>query len=375
MFGRAISSLERKSALRIAIPRFIPKSSARNVPSRIIQRLNSNQPCRRGFPRAPQQPKRESKVKHTRWDPSQIQHARPLFNNDRFTHALRHKNTKYLAILIVGGSIVFYCTHIEEVPVSGRKRFMCFSEESAETEGLVLYQNIMRAAHRQGALVSQWDDRTRMVRRVMDRLITGGNLKHVDFEIHVLESPEMNAFVLPGGKVFVYSGMLNVTRTDDALAAILGHEIAHNLARHSAEQMSRGILIFPLRWALIFLDATGYTGGLGRILGDVGLSFGFMMPASRVQESEADYIGLMLMAKSCYNPEAAVRVWQKIDQSHKDSKQNLPEWTSTHPSDANRIKKLIEWLPKAEEQKVEAGCTFAAQYQQDFQQVLKSMWH
>jgi len=176
--------------------------------------------------------------------------------------------------------------------------------------------------------------------------------------------------------VFVYTGILKVAQTDDGLAAILGHEIAHNLARHAAERMSSTVFIEPLRWAFILVDAAiGGNGQLGRIIGDLALGFGVERPASRVQESEADYIGLLLMANSCYNPEAAVKLWQRMELAQKASGQDVPEWFSTHPSNTNRIKKLQEWLPKALEASAENGCSSTMQYQQDFQQVLKALWH
>jgi predicted Zn-dependent protease len=141
---------------------------------------------------------------------------------------------------------------------------------------------------------------------------------------------ECNAFVIPGGKVFVYSGILPIAKNDDGLAAILGHEIAHNLARHAAESMSSLVMLAPIRWALIFLDSTGYTMGLGRLLGDIAMDLGLMRPASRKQESEADYIGLMMMAKSCYDPSEAVKVWERMEQAQRD--EGIPQWLSTHPS-------------------------------------------
>lgn len=148
---------------------------------------------------------------------------------------------------------------------------------------------------------------------------------------------DKNAFVIPGGKVFVYSGILPIAKNDDGLAAILGHEIAHNLARHAAESMSSVVMLEPLKWAIIIAlnvaDSTGYTLGLGQWLGpwlsNWILNFGVAMPASRKQESEADYIGLMMMAKSCYDPAAAVGVWQRMEEAEK---YGIPEWMSTHPS-------------------------------------------
>ena len=145
-----------------------------------------------------------------------------------------------------------------------------------------------------------------------------------------LTCTECNAFVIPGGKVFVYTGILPVAKNDDGLAAILGHEIAHNLARHASESMSSMVMLAPLRFLFIFLDSTGYTMGLGRVLGDMAMDLGLARPASRKQESEADYIGLMMMAQSCYNPQEAVKVWQRMEIAQKD--QDMPEWLSTHPS-------------------------------------------
>lgn len=96
---------------------------------------------------------------------------------------------------------------------------------------------------------------------------------------------------MPGGKVFVFTGILPVTENDSGLAAVLGHEIAHNVAKHAAETLSKEVYLIPLQWLLYLGDATGYTGGLGRILGGTVLQYGVLRPASRVQESEADRIG------------------------------------------------------------------------------------
>src|ERR1700716_38958 len=135
---------------------------------------------------------------------------------------------------------------------------------------------------------------------------------------------EINAFVIPGGKVFVYSGLFNVARTDDQLATILGHEIAHNVARHSAEQYSRSVfMIMPIQTVIYILDSMGFLYGLGQLVGRLFLDLGVARPASRVQESEADYIGLMMMARRCFYPQAAVEVWNRMEQVNKD---RIPEW-------------------------------------------------
>jgi metalloendopeptidase OMA1, mitochondrial len=163
-------------------------------------------------------------------------------------------------------------------------------------------------------------------------MVSAHVLVHCNARIRLKISTECNAFVIPGGKVFVFSGILPIAKNDDGLAAILGHEIAHNLARHGAERMSSMVMLEPIRWLLIFLDSTGYTMGLGRLLGEVALDLGLSRPASRKQESEADYIGLLMMAKSCYDPAEAVKVWERMEKAQKAQGQEVPQWLSTHPS-------------------------------------------
>ena len=138
-----------------------------------------------------------------------------------------------------------------------------------EREGERMYRMVMQDAMSQGALVPAWDKRSRMVQRVMDRLIPASGLEDQKWEVNVIESNEKNAFVIPGGKVFVYSGILPIAKDDDGLAAILGHEIAHNLAGHAAEHMSSMVILLPLKWALItgfnIADGAGITFGLGQV--------------------------------------------------------------------------------------------------------------
>jgi predicted Zn-dependent protease len=175
---------------------------------------------------------------------------------------------------------------------------------------------------------------------------------------------EANAFVIPGGKVFVFSGLLPIAKNDDGLATILGHEIAHNVARHQAEQMSqRAYMVVPLQFVFLILDYAGFTYGLGRLIGSSLLDLGFARPASRVQESEADFIGLMMMARSCFDPRAAVGVWERMEAA---SRNNIPEWMSTHPSNENRVGRITQWLPKAEEARLESGCGATSQRFHEF---------
>ncbi len=146
----------------------------------------------------------------------------------------------------------------------------------------------------------------------------------------------MNAFVMPGGYLFVFSGMLRVCGNADALAAVLGHEIAHNVASHAAERMSAACIANLTSGSLFFL--AGALPGLalfgiwtvtgGRYLQELM----FALPMSRKMESEADYIGLMMMSEACYNPHEAIAYWQRMNHMQMQSGVEVPELLSTHPS-------------------------------------------
>ena len=201
----------------------------------------------------------------------------------------------------------------------------------------------------------------RMVQRVLDRLIPASGLGDQDWEIHVIEDPMKNAFVIPGNKVFVFSGILDVTQDDDGLAAVLGHEIAHNVAHHAAERMSQSFILVP--FAIVGSLLIGVDPGIA----NSAVSLAFTLPGSRKQETEADYIGLLMMARSCYNPEAAVGLWQRMEKAN-GAAGAPPQFLSTHPSDHNRIEKIRKWLPEAEQARLLGECSATAGFGELFVQ-------
>lgn len=145
-----------------------------------------------------------------------------------------------------------------------------------------------------------------------------------------------NAFVIPGGKVFVFSGILNVCGSEDGLAAVLGHEIAHNTASHAAERLS-GAWVGNLTAGSLFFLAGAFKGlalfTLWSFAGGYYLQeLLYYLPMGRKQETEADYVGLMMMAEACYDPRRAVKFWQRMDVLQKRGGQEVPEMLSTHPS-------------------------------------------
>lgn len=276
-----------------------------------------------------------------------------------------------MIVLSFVGAVAFYFSNLQTVPVSGRRRFNCYSEAKVNATGAAQARRIEYEVERAGnRFLSDMDPRTRLVRRVMRRLIPVSGMadsEGTDWEVRVIDDPRVaNAFVLPGGKVYVYSGLIPVARDEHGLAAVLGHEIAHNLAEHVAERMSSQLGANILLYSLITL-----TGGIGILvstyLGNAVLDLVFSRPMGRRQEAEADYIGLMMMAEACYDPRAALGFWERMK---KMQQEEPPEWMSTHPSHSNRIQKIQEWMPKAVDKMHESDCQGTAGFANLFRQAL-----
>ena len=196
-----------------------------------------------------------------------------------------------------------------------------------------------------------------LVERVGARIAqqASSKLPEAKWEFVVFDSKEANAFCLPGGKVGVYTGLLPIAQTEAGLAAVIGHEVAHASQHHGAERMSiatgvqgaskaAGAAVDP-KYAQIAAVALG---GIGKV--------GVELPFSRTQESEADHIGLLYMARAGYDPEEAVRFWERFSASHGDQSQGI-SLLRTHPVDDKRIADLKGWMPeaKAEFQRAKAG--------------------
>ncbi len=162
-----------------------------------------------------------------------------------------------------------------------------------------------------------------------------------NWEVHTIKSNELNAFVMPGGKIMFYSGIIDrLTLSDDEIAAIMGHEMAHALREHSRERLSRE---YATQTGIgVAASVFGLTQGQAQLANLAG-DFGVSRPHSRTQESEADQIGLELMARAGYNPQAAITLWQKMQRA---SQGEPPQFLSTHPTSGNRIVQIQSLLPK-----------------------------
>jgi predicted Zn-dependent protease len=167
-----------------------------------------------------------------------------------------------------------------------------------------------------------------------------------DWEYILIDNKKIkNAWCMPGGKIAVYSGLLEVTKNENGLAAVMGHEIAHAVAKHSIERASRGVVI-NVATQITDLISGGKLSTVNRTTGmnTVGLltQMGILNPFNRKQETEADYLGLIFSSLSGYDIRETVKVWERMKEANKGK--TPPEFLSTHPSSENRIKKINEWM-------------------------------
>jgi predicted Zn-dependent protease len=172
-------------------------------------------------------------------------------------------------------------------------------------------------------------------------------LSGYSWQFNLVENKEANAWCMPGGRVVVYTGILPVTQTEAGLAVVLAHEIAHAVAQHGRERMSHELIAQLGGMALSEALATKpqQTRQIYMTAFGLGAQYGALLPFSRVQESEADHLGLIFMAMAGYNPNEAVTFWERMSRSN--SGQSPPEFMSTHPSDTSRIAKIKEEMPEA----------------------------
>jgi predicted Zn-dependent protease len=173
-----------------------------------------------------------------------------------------------------------------------------------------------------------------------------------DWEYNLVDSKEVNAWCMPGGKIVVYTGILPITKNEDALATVMGHEVAHALLNHGKQRVSANFLLQlgALGVSILTLGTSEQTQELFMLAYGVGSTLGVMLPFSREHESEADHYGLILMAIAGYNPDASVPFWQRMNKLGSGG----PEFLSTHPSPSTRIKDLQEKsIPEAKEKAAE----------------------
>jgi predicted Zn-dependent protease len=231
----------------------------------------------------------------------------------------------------------------ETVPITGRSQVMLIPEGTELQMGLDSYKEILGKAK-----VSTDPKINEQVTRVGRRIAEATERSDYQWEFRVIDEPKVNAFCLPGGKVAVYTGMLPVARDDAGLAAVLGHEVAHAVARHGGERMSQQLAVQGVTVAATQTLMAGRDPATMQLVGaalGVGATYGVLMPWGRSQESEADHLGLIYMAKAGYHPKAARDLWVRMGET---SKGREPfEFLSTHPLPATRVAQIEGWIPEA----------------------------
>jgi predicted Zn-dependent protease len=259
---------------------------------------------------------------------------------------------------------LYYVSHLEASPITGRRRFMTVSPEQEMAIAQQSYNQVMQQYGQ--AILPSSHPYSRLVTKVMKRLIAAAGMEDdASWEVHVIQSDEKNAFVLPGGKVFVFSGILPVCQGEDGLATVLGHETGHQLCRHIAEKMSFSVIVAILKViTAMFIDPSVLTHSV--------FAIGLDLPFSRKCESEADYVGLLLMSQACYNPEEAVHLWERMAQESQGAA-NV-SFISTHPAPRARIKKIQQWIPEAKDKQLASDCVSdLGHYSEQFRDVQRRL--
>jgi len=257
--------------------------------------------------------------------------------------------------------MVFLLASCGTVPVTGRKQLALIPTSTMLSMSFQQYDAFLKENR-----LSANQEQTQMVKRIGSRIqgaveqyMADNNLSHTlkdyRWEFNLVESPEVNAWCMPGGKVVVYSGILPITRDEAGLAVVMGHEIAHAVARHGDERMSQGLIVqtggMALSVALASRPET--TRQLWMTAFGLGASVGMILPYSRLHENEADRLGLIFMAMAGYDPRVAVQFWERMSQQKKGSAP--PEFLSTHPADETRIQNIRDRIPEAMKYYRQAG--------------------
>jgi len=258
------------------------------------------------------------------------------------------KRTKLIVTAIVMIAFTFSCS---TVPLTGRKQLNLVSDQEILSLSNQSFQEYMHTVK-----PSTNKQETEMVVRVGTRIANAvetyltsigrsDEIKNFSWEFHLVQDPTPNAFCMPGGKIVVNEGILPYTKTEAGLAIVLGHEVAHAVAKHSSERISRQLLIGAGGSALgvALGNHSGATQQVVQSLYGVGSNVAVELPYSRSNESEADHLGLIFAAMAGYDPHEAVTFWERMAQNS----QSVPQFLSTHPSDASRIENIKKYIPEA----------------------------
>lgn len=265
-------------------------------------------------------------------------------------------------------------------PYTGEKAHYGTTAEEEVQLGAQAFQQVLGDANAQGALLPPDAQASQEIREIAQRLVqrvpqvtaalaaqhgqqTPTDHQGFQWDVAVIQSDQANAFCLPGGKMAVYTGLIPVAQNGDAMAVVMGHEIAHALLRHGSQRMAQQKLVqmgqVAAGMAVGGMDPQQQQAVMAAL--GAGAQYGFILPYGRNHETQADKVGLMLAAAACYNPQEAIPLWQRM--SELGGGERSPEFASTHPDPANRIQVLQSLMPQAEQYRQQfcgAGANAAA---------------
>ena len=260
-------------------------------------------------------------------------------------------NRRKFLSYVGSGCCGFILNSCSTAPITERKQLKIYPEKTLNAQAAQIYEKIKQKEKMSDDTASL--NKIKEIGKRMENSISeyfyqvkmNDPTINFDWEYILIENKKIrNAWCMPGGKIAVYTGMLDVTKNTDGLAAVMGHEIAHAVAKHSVERASRGALL-NTGTKLIDIFSGGKLSQLNRATGmdTVGLlsRLGIMNPFNRKQESEADYLGMIFSSLSGYDITETVKIWQRMKEFNKGK--TPPEFMSTHPSAENRIKKINQW--------------------------------
>ncbi|KAI3406699.2 OMA1 [Candida oxycetoniae] len=276
-----------------------------------------------------------------------------------YIQLLKSRKVLYTA----GGLLGFYIYNLHEAPYTHRRRFIWIPFWLEVKIGDYSYRQIMQ---QYGSMILPHSNPIySRVSAIMNKLLatTFANddsqqnyLKDLHWEINIIQNDSLppNAFILPNGKIFIFSSILPICQNDDGIATVLSHELSHQLAHHSSEQLSSQPFYMALSGLLYSITGISW-------FNDLLINGIFTMPASREMETEADYIGCEILAKSCFSPNQAVLFWQRMGKMEQKLVGNTSgikgvEWFSTHPATSKRIRDIESWMPRLREISESSGC-------------------
>jgi len=258
-------------------------------------------------------------------------------------------------IFLFSAMVAVLLTACNKVPISGRNQLNLVSDSEVLQASLASYKEYMGKATKSTETV-----KSAQVTRVGQRIAAAteaylnangmsDQVKNFAWEFNLVKDSQLNAFCMPGGKIVVYEGIMNIIASDDELAVVMGHEVAHAVAKHSNERLSqqKALEYGGAILGAVIQGQSQQTQNLAAQVFGLGANYGVMLPFSRKHETEADNIGLVLMTMAGYNPDCAMTFWQKMSSN---SGNNKLEFLSTHPSDATRIANLQKQIPMVKQQ-------------------------